>query len=162
ARLLRGGARRRDRRRSAAAGSFWAPVVRPFGGHCGQSGPGGASSPDVARGAEAAAPLVAAGVWGDRGRLAARARRPSLGGAAGWWPPVRAAYRWVRQVARLLKNREQRPVADMRRRLSRLLSAMRQAAARTEAEELRPQLRHFLKVTKSWRPGLFHCYQVVD
>jgi hypothetical protein len=78
------------------------------------------------------------------------------------WPPVRAAYRWVRQVARLLKNREQRPVADLRRRLSRLLSALRQAAARTAAEELRQPLRHFLKVTQRWRPGLFHCYRVVD
>src|SRR5262249_24473677 len=78
------------------------------------------------------------------------------------WPPVRAAYRWVRQVARLLKNREQRPGADLRRRLSRLLYDIRQAAARTDAEELRQQLRHLVKVTQSWRPGLFHCYQVVD
>ncbi len=62
----------------------------------------------------------------------------------------------------MLKNREQRPVGDIRRRLSRLLSAMRQAAAQTEVDALRQQLRHFLKVTKRWRPGLFHCYQSAD
>lgn len=30
-------------------------------------------------------------------------------------------------------------------------------AARTEAGELQPALGHFLKVTRSYRPGLFHC-----
>ena len=39
---------------------------------------------------------------------------------------------------------------------------MRRAAAQTEAEELRQQLRHFIKVTKRWRPGLFHCYKSAD
>jgi hypothetical protein len=81
---------------------------------------------------------------------------------AALWPAVRVAYRWVRRVAHLLKNREQRSVAEIRRRLSRCLSAMRQAAAQTEAEELRRQLRHFVKVTTLWRPGLFHCYKTAD
>jgi hypothetical protein len=88
--------------------------------------------------------------------------RRGLEETAALWPAVRVAYRWVRQVAHLLKNREQRPAAEVRRRLSRLLSDMRQAAAQTEAEELRQQLRHFIKVTKRWRPGLFHCYKSAD
>jgi hypothetical protein len=88
--------------------------------------------------------------------------RRGLEETAALWPAVRVAYRWVKQVAQLLKNRTQRPVAALRRRLSRLLSNMRQAAARTEAEPLRQQLRHFLKVTQSYRPGLFHCYQTAD
>jgi hypothetical protein len=84
--------------------------------------------------------------------------RQGLAETAALWPAVRVAYRWVKQVAQLLTNREQRPVAEVRRRLSRLLSGMRQAAAQSEAEELRQQLRHFVKVTQSYRPGLFHCY----
>jgi hypothetical protein len=88
--------------------------------------------------------------------------RRGLAETAALWPTVRVAYRWVKQVAQVLKNREQRPAADVRRRLSRLLSGMRQAAAQTEAEELRQQLRHFVKVTRSYRPGLFHCYASVD
>ena len=88
--------------------------------------------------------------------------RRGLEETATWWPAVRVAYRWVRQVARLLKNREQRPGAAIRRRLSSLLSGMRRAAAQTETEELRQQLRHFVKVTKAWRPGLFHCYKSAD
>lgn len=88
--------------------------------------------------------------------------RRGLEETAALWPSVRVAYRWVRQVARLLKNREQRPVAAIRRQLSRLLSRMRQAAARTEAADLRQQLQHFVKVTQRWRPGLFYCYEVAD
>jgi hypothetical protein len=81
---------------------------------------------------------------------------------AALWPAVQVAYRWVKQVAQLLKNRAERPAAEVRRRRSRILSSMRQAAAQTEGEEVRQQLRHFVKVTKSYRPGLFHCYQVAD
>lgn len=88
--------------------------------------------------------------------------RRGLEETATLWPSVRVAYRWVRQVARLLKNRVRRPVADLRRGLSDILGQMRKAAARSEAEGLRQQLHHFIKVTKSFRPGLFHCYRVAD
>jgi hypothetical protein len=88
--------------------------------------------------------------------------RRGLEETAALWPVVRVAYRWVKQVAQLLKNRQQRPVAEVRRRLSRLLRGMRQAVAQTEAKELRRQLQHFLKVTKSYRPGLFHCYKSAE
>jgi hypothetical protein len=88
--------------------------------------------------------------------------RRGLEETAALWPAVQVAYRWVRPVAHWLKNREQRPTLEIRRRLSRLLSARRQAAAQTEVDELRQQLRHFVKVTKSYRPGLFPCYGAVD
>lgn len=91
-----------------------------------------------------------------------RLLRRGLEETAALWPAVRVAYRWVRQVAHLLQNRDERPVAEIRRRLSRLLNAMRQAAAQTEVDELRHQWQHFVKVTKRWRPGLFHCYQSAD
>lgn len=88
--------------------------------------------------------------------------RRGLEETAALWPAVRVAYRWVKQVAQLLKNRQERPAAEVRRRLTRILCDLRKAAVQTEAEELRQQLRHFAKVTKSWRPDLFHCYQVAD
>jgi hypothetical protein len=129
-------------------------------------------------------PLAAPGlVWCDRleaiaaslDRMAARAGtlpgglkrlrqlvRRGLEETAALWPTVRVAYGWVKQVAQLLKNRQQRPAARVRRGLSRILSGMRQAAAQTETEELRQHLRHFIKVTQSYRPGLFHCYASAD
>src|SRR5438309_5271997 len=88
--------------------------------------------------------------------------RRGLEETAALWPAVRVAYRWVKQVAQLLKNRQERPAAEIRRRLTRILSDLRRAADQTEEEELRQQLRHFAKVTQSWRPGLFHCYRVAD
>jgi hypothetical protein len=88
--------------------------------------------------------------------------RRGLEETAALWPPVRGAYRWVKRVAKVLANAAQRPAADVRRRLSRILSEMRQAAAQTQEKEHRTQLQHFVKVTKSYWPGLFRCYASAD
>ena len=88
--------------------------------------------------------------------------RRGLEETAALWPPVRAAYRWVKRVAKALANEACRPAADVRRRLSRILSAMRRAAAQTQEKEQRERLRHFVKVTKSYWPGLFRCYASPD
>jgi hypothetical protein len=88
--------------------------------------------------------------------------RRGLEETAPWWPAVRAASRWVKQVARLLKNRDGRPAAWVRRRLTQILSQIRQAAAGTAEAAVRQQLRHFVKVTKSYWPGLFACYGSAD
>jgi hypothetical protein len=124
-------------------------------------------------------PLVASGrIWRERleaiaaslDRVAAKAGalpgglkrlrqllRRGLAAAAALGPPVRLAYRWVKQVAKALKNSAKRPARAVRQRLSQLLSRMRQAAPRTKEEAVRAQLLHCVKVTKSYRPGLFHC-----
>ena len=59
-------------------------------------------------------------------------------------------------------NPAKRPAAEVRHRPSQILSDIRQAAARAEEEDLREQLQHFVKVTKSYWPGLFGCYQSPD
>jgi hypothetical protein len=79
---------------------------------------------------------------------------------AALWPPVRLAYRWVRRVARLLENKAGLPAAALRRRLGRIVTRLRQAA--TAATSIRSQLAHFVKVTQSYRRGLFCCYAVAD
>jgi hypothetical protein len=88
--------------------------------------------------------------------------RRGLEETAPLWPGVRSAYRWVKQVAQLLKNRDGRPASWVRRRLTQILSQIRQAAAQSEEPAVCQQLRHFVKVTKSYRPGLFACYQSAD
>jgi hypothetical protein len=85
-----------------------------------------------------------------------------LSETASLWPPVKAAYRWVHRVARLLENKKQLPASKMRRRLSQILAKMRQAAQQTQDETVGEQLRHFVKVTKSYWPGLFRCYESID
>jgi hypothetical protein len=88
--------------------------------------------------------------------------RRGLEGTAALWPPVRAAYRWVKQVAQLLRNKEQRPACAVRRRLSQVLYRIRQAAAKAPELAVRQQLGHFVKVTRSYWRGLFACYQSGD
>ena len=88
--------------------------------------------------------------------------RRGLEETALWWPSVRVAYHWVRRVARLLENKAHQPAAVLRRRLTQILGAMRQAATRAKEAPLRQQLTHFIQVTKSYRPGLFACYTTAD
>jgi hypothetical protein len=88
--------------------------------------------------------------------------RRGLEETAALFPPVRQAYKWVKRVARILKNQEQLPAPKVRRRLVQLLARMRQAAATADEPSVRDSLRHFLKVTKSYWPGLFGCYTSSD
>jgi hypothetical protein len=76
------------------------------------------------------------------------------------WPGVRTAFGWVHRAARLLGNEAGHPADVVRRRLGGLLGAM--ACHRGRAGELGAAVGHFLKVTRSYWPGLFHCYEVAD
>lgn len=80
------------------------------------------------------------------------------------WPAVRMGYKWVKRVARLLDNSSGQSAKQVRRRLSKRLSQMRQAAAAAEltASAVGASLRRFVKVTKSYWPGLFACYQLPE
>ncbi len=77
---------------------------------------------------------------------------------AALWPPVELAYGWVHRAAHLLGNPEGRAVDAVRADYHTLLAEMR--ARRAAAGALAPAVDHFLKVTTSYAPGLFHCYTV--
>jgi len=94
-------------------------------------------------------------------KLAALLHR-GLDETAALWPPVRAAFKWVRRVARILKNKAQLPARKVRRQLTRVLSRIRREAMRDPKASVRSQLRHFAKVTKSYWPGLFACHDSRD
>ncbi len=74
------------------------------------------------------------------------------------WPDVRTAYRWVHSAARILDNDANEPGAKIQQRYQGLLGAMRRWSER--AGTLAPGIQHFLKVTWSYWPGLFHCYEI--
>jgi len=65
------------------------------------------------------------------------------------WPDIRRAYAWVHGAARILNNVAGLDAAAVARRLA-------------EAGTLAGAVDHFLKVTRSYRPGLFHGYAVAD
>jgi hypothetical protein len=81
---------------------------------------------------------------------------------ASLWPAVRVAYQWVGRVARVLANKKKRPAQEVRRQLSEVVRQMRRAATWSRMEAVREQLGWFVKVTKSYWPGLFECYASAD
>jgi hypothetical protein len=76
------------------------------------------------------------------------------------WEPVEVAYGWVHAAARILANEAGDDGLQVRRRYQGLLGAMQRW--RVKAGDLEPAIGHFLKVTRSYWPGLFHCYEVPD
>jgi hypothetical protein len=69
-------------------------------------------------------------------------------------------YGWVQRAAHILNNEDQLGEAAVKRRRQGLLGAMTRHQVR--AGSLTPAVDHFLKVSRSYWPGLFHCYSVPD
>lgn len=76
------------------------------------------------------------------------------------WPPIRQAYSWLHQAARLLANAEQRDVASLQQEYQQLLETMMQQQDWLGA--LADAVTYFCKVTTHYWDGLFRCYQVTD
>jgi hypothetical protein len=72
------------------------------------------------------------------------------------WPEVRVAFGWVRRAAAILRNKKGLDAAGVRRRFVGLMGAI--ARHRAAAGTLDDAIGHFLKVTRSYWPGLFACY----
>jgi hypothetical protein len=104
---------------------------------------------------------LAGGLPGGLSRLQRLLRR-GLEETAALFPAVRESYKWVKRAARILANEEELPAKKVRRRLVQLLARMRRAAATTGEPSVRAGLKQFLKVTKSYWPGLFGCYASAD
>jgi len=81
-----------------------------------------------------------------------------LAATAAEWPALRIAYGWVHRAAKALENEAEVPPAEVRGRLDAVLAEMRRDQATVGA--LAPAVRHFLKVSASYWPGLFHCYEI--
>jgi hypothetical protein len=85
-----------------------------------------------------------------------------LTATAALWPPIELAYGWVHQAAHLLSNDANNDAnkdgAVVRAAYAALLAEMRRR--RDDAGPLAPAIDHFLQVTESYAPGLFHCYTV--
>jgi hypothetical protein len=79
---------------------------------------------------------------------------------AALWPDIERAYKWIHQVAHILNNHKDEDAATVQRRFNGLVGAM--ARHRDRAGSLSDAIDHFGKVTRSYRPGLFHCYAVPD
>jgi hypothetical protein len=74
------------------------------------------------------------------------------------WPDIRIAFGWVHQAAAILANTAEQVGAEVRATYTQLTSMMREQQA--QAGVLAPAIDHFLKVTQSYAPGLFQCYDI--
>lgn len=83
-----------------------------------------------------------------------------LSATADLWEPVEAAYAWVLRAASILANVSGLGGAAVKASYRGLLGAMARYGER--AGSLGAALKHFRKVTRSYWPGLFHCYDVPE
>jgi hypothetical protein len=75
---------------------------------------------------------------------------------AALWEPIRRAYRWIHAAAHVLANPEQQPANAVRQAFVRVLRSI--GVTKRHCGPLEAALNHFLKVTRSYQAGLFHCY----
>jgi hypothetical protein len=83
-----------------------------------------------------------------------------LEATAALWPAVRQAVSWVYRAAVILRNQRGLSAAGVRRRYRGLIAAI--ARHRAACGELQEAFAHFRKVTRSYWPGLFWCYDVAE
>jgi hypothetical protein len=76
------------------------------------------------------------------------------------WVDVKHGYAWVHRAAHILSNDEQHPAAQVRQTYETLLTEMEHTP--TPSGPLATMLSTFRKVTASYWPGLFHCYDHAD
>jgi hypothetical protein len=76
------------------------------------------------------------------------------------WPEIRSVDDRVLQAAAILSNEAGLDAAGVRGRYERLIAEMTRDAE--AAGSLRQAVGHFLKVTRSYWPGLFACYDAAD
>lgn len=76
------------------------------------------------------------------------------------WPTLAMVYAWVWQAAHILGDKGSGSAQQARRQLGGLLGAMSRHAP--SAGPLTGAVRHFVKVSRSYWPGLFACYEVAD
>jgi hypothetical protein len=79
-----------------------------------------------------------------------------LAETAALWSDVKQGYTRVHRAAHILSNDEQHTAAQVRQTYETLLTEMEQTP--TASERLATMLSTFRKVTTSYWPGLFHCY----
>ena len=76
------------------------------------------------------------------------------------WPALEKAYALIHQAAHLLANHDEQSGHTVRERYEAFLLTMKEQQA--SLGSLSEAITEFLKVTTSYWPGLFQCYDVAD
>jgi len=79
---------------------------------------------------------------------------------ASLWLDVEQGFTWIHRAAHILSNDDHQTATQVRQTYEPLLTEMEQAPL--SSEPLAGMLSTFRKVTRSYWPGLFHCYDQAD
>jgi hypothetical protein len=79
---------------------------------------------------------------------------------ASLFAPIAVAYNWIHKAADILDNEAGHPVIEVKRSYQTLLAQM--SRWKHKAGSLESGITHFLKITRSYWSGLFHCYEIDD
>jgi hypothetical protein len=74
------------------------------------------------------------------------------------WPPIVAGFGYVGRIAAILRNKQELAARQVKQRLGGLLRVMERQGA--SSSPLGQALAHFTKITRSYWPGLFFCYEI--
>lgn len=74
------------------------------------------------------------------------------------WPELSLSYQWIHQAAQILENEAEQPQSQLEKSFQDLMASM--SVGKTKVGSLCEGIEHFLKITQSYWPGLFHCYSV--
>lgn len=77
------------------------------------------------------------------------------------WDPLKQVYGWIHQLAQVLDETEEMRVEERQLRFAVLLLHLKEQAAQLEPP-WQQAIAHVLKVTASYGPQLFFCYQIPD
>ena len=91
--------------------------------------------------------------------------RDGLEQTASLWPEVREGFALLQEMAAVLDNKGLLWGHEVHVSFEAVVGRMRQSAARAEAcgqKKLSAALEHFVKVSASYKPGLFYCYDAAD
>jgi uncharacterized protein (DUF934 family) len=81
------------------------------------------------------------------------------------WPEVREGFGLLKEMAEVLRNDELLWGREVRQRFDVVVDRIQQASQKAHErgeEKLSEALEHFVKVSGSYKPGLFHCFDVAD
>lgn len=80
----------------------------------------------------------------------------ALAATAAHWPPLIQAYRWLDTLTHILSNAAGRSAAEVKRDFGLTLRTI--GLIKRHLGPLAAAMDRVLKVTRSYRSGLFHCY----
>jgi len=85
----------------------------------------------------------------------------ALAATADGWPALIAIFAWIGQAAQILDNPLAHSGAVVRATYQALLERLAAQLTTPTGEAIRRWGEHFLKISQSYWPGIFHCYDVM-